>query len=103
MDDEDCCANDIDEKRAYNFLEVVENEDYGQENLGAADEDEMSLGNFYTDLEKQPRLTKYSSMSQGDQNERQQKHDNASSAKPLRQTASGSQKTDSMSIQTANC
>ena len=40
-----------------------EYDDYGLENLGAADEDEVSLGNFYTDLEKQPLLTKYSTMS----------------------------------------
>jgi hypothetical protein len=35
-------------------------EEEGLENLGVDDEDEMSLGNFYTDLEKQPLYNKYS-------------------------------------------
>lgn len=47
----------------YDFIEEEEDqvdEGLGLENL--ADEEEMTLGNFYADLEnKQPLLTKYSS------------------------------------------
>ncbi len=41
--------------------------DEGLENI--CEDDDMSLGNFYTDLEKQPQLRKYSTMSEGGDHE----------------------------------
>jgi len=34
----------------------------GLENLGEEDEAEVSMGNFYIELDKQPKLTNYSTM-----------------------------------------
>jgi hypothetical protein len=50
----------------YYYQKVYQHGDQeGLENLCDEDDDEMSLGNFYTDLEKQPQLRKYSTMSEG--------------------------------------
>ena len=52
--------NEIDEEEG---CDLEESDDEGLENLGVADDDEVSLGNFYTDLEKQPLYNKQYSTS----------------------------------------
>lgn len=80
--------NELEEDEGCDYVEDEENyheEESGLENLGLYDEEEMSLGNFYTDLEKQPTVNKYSTLSQ------REERDQATT--PLKPTASCSNHT----------
>ena len=81
--------NELDEDEGCDYIDEEDTyDDVGLENLGAADEEEMSLGNFYTDLEKQPIINKYTTLSQREERE---------NATPLKPTASCSNKTGKVS------
>ncbi|TNV86540.1 hypothetical protein FGO68_gene8654 [Halteria grandinella] len=80
--------NEIDEDDGCDYIDDEDtyvDDDVGLENLGAGDEEEMSLGNFYTDLEKQPLVNKYTTLSQREERE---------NTTPLKPTASCSKMTD---------